>query len=81
MAAVVVRNLNDDVLRKIKIRAKSEGLSQEGYLRQIIEQNVATGIDYSMDAIVERAYQRVKNKPFVDVVELIHEGREERLLD
>lgn len=72
-----VRNLPDDVHAKLKQRAKDAGMS----LSEYVAERLAELVRYRTNAeILADARERIGKTGITtdDVVELIHEGREER---
>jgi plasmid stability protein len=52
MAAIVVRNLDEDVKRRLRVRAARHGRSMEAEVRAILEESVR-GQDNFAEAIME----------------------------
>jgi plasmid stability protein len=75
MAQIIVRNLDDAVVERLKARARANGRSLEAEVRQILEQSakvdMATARLMAMDI-----RRRLKGRKFPDVAELIREDRE-----
>ncbi|MGH7205671.1 MAG: FitA-like ribbon-helix-helix domain-containing protein [Nitrospiraceae bacterium] len=77
MAQVLVRNLDERVVARLKKRATQRGRSLQTEVKQILEEAART--DYA-DAwkAVERIYNKLKRsgRTFSDSAELIREDRE-----
>lgn len=79
MAQVLVRNLDDDTVARLKRGAEAEGLSLEAYLRRGIEQMAGPSrseILAQIDAIREKTKQWRPGDP--TSVDYVREGRVER---
>ena len=77
MAQILVRNLDEDVVKRLKARARKEGRSLQSKVRQILEE-AADAPQLDMDAarkMVDRIRKKLKGRKFPDTVELIREGR------
>ncbi len=75
MAQIIVRNLDDSVVERLKSRARNEGRSLEAEVRQILEQSAR--VDMAMARIMAADMRkRLKGRKFPDVAELIREDRE-----
>jgi len=77
MAQVIVRNLDPGVVERLKARARRHGRSLEGELREILSGAVAVDTNEAFLAWVDQ--HRLAGGEHLDVVELIHQGREERM--
>jgi len=75
MAQIIVRNLDDSVVERLKNRARTNGRSLEAEVRLILEQSakvdVATARSMAMDMRT-----MLKGRKFPDIAELIREDRE-----
>ena len=65
MATITIRNLPDDLVKRIKSIAKSKGHSMEQELRELLKARYA-----SRSQILNKARQRWSNLPPVDPEEL-----------
>jgi plasmid stability protein len=75
VAQLLVRNLDDDLVRRLKIRAVAAGRSAEAEHRLILEQALRPDVE----AFKERARQlreRTKGRCTVDSTEIIREFRD-----
>ena len=73
MAALTIRDVSDDAVRTMKIRAAQAGQSLQAYLRSLIEKEAA-------ELTVAEAVERARNKATADVstadiLAAIDEGR------
>ena len=78
MAQILVRNLDEDVVARLKERARKEGRSLQSKVRQILEE-AANAPQLDMDAArkrIEKLRKRFKGRKFPDSVALIREGRD-----
>jgi antitoxin FitA len=76
MAQVIIRNLDPETVAALKARAKRNGRSLEAELRDVLTQSVARDTREEFLEWVDK--HRLPGGPDVDVVALIHKGREER---
>lgn len=79
MAQVLVRNLPDDVVARLKVKAAEAEKSLEQYLREILEREAAD----SRQLAFERLRQLRESMPYIegDLGEIIRQGRKEREAD
>lgn len=78
MAQILVRDLDDKVVERLKKRAKKDGRSLQSEVRFILEQSA---LEAKWDAktaqkISEEFHRKFKGRKFPNTVELIREGRE-----
>ncbi len=74
MAQVLVRNLPDDVVARLKARAANENKSLEQLLREVIEREVKPGKDEALAALRRL---REASPPFeFDSTEWVREDRD-----
>lgn len=76
MAQVIVRKLDSETVAVLKARAKRNGRSLEAELRDVLAESVARDAREEFLKWVDQ--HRLPGGPDVDVVALIHQGREER---
>lgn len=74
MAQVLIRNLDDDVVARLRERAAREGRSLEAELRVILGRAVETPA--TVTAEVERVRALLAGRRFEDSTEMIREDRE-----
>jgi plasmid stability protein len=82
MAQIVVRGIDDEVMRQFKERAKQQGKSAEQAVRDLIADAVrdnqrTTGALARLDEIRERLYQKYGELPQT-AAEMIREDRDSR---
>lgn len=76
MGMIQIRNVPDDVHRKLKARAASEGMSLSDYLlREVRESAARPTLREWFDRLATLGPVNVSTE---DIVEAIHAGREER---
>ena len=76
MAQVIIRNLNSETVEALKARAKRNGRSLEAELREVLTRSIARDTRQEFLEWVDQHH--LPGGPDVDVVALVHEGREER---
>ena len=75
MAQILVRNLDDDLVERLKNRAKRDGRSLESEVRIILEQ--AARVDMlAARALVDRIRAGFKGRRFSDSADLVREDRD-----
>lgn len=75
MAQLLVRNVDDELIRRLKMRAAATGRSAEAEHRLILEQ----ALRHDVEGFKERARrlrERTKGRPLVDSVAIIREFRD-----
>jgi len=78
MAQILVRNLDEEVVARLKERARKEGRSLQSKVRQILEE-AANSPQLDMETArkrIEKLRERFKGRKFPDSVELIREDRD-----
>ena len=78
MASVTIRNLDDDVVAKLKARAKANNRSLEAELRQLLNNAARQAEREEFIAAARRIRAMTPDVPQTDSVELLRELREER---
>ena len=82
MAQIVVRGIDDEVMKKFKVRAKARGKSAEQAVRELIEKAAVDAIveeDWFERAQAFREKLRAKYGPSdISSVDLIREDRDSR---
>lgn len=76
MAQVLVRNLPDDVVARLKAKAANENKSLEQLLREVIEREVKPDTAETLDVL--RRLRADQPSIDFDIVDAIQEGRAER---
>lgn len=75
MAQIVVRNLDDAVVERLKARAKANGRSLEAEVRYILEQSAKVDMATARQHVME-IRKKLAGRKFTDSVELIREDRD-----
>ncbi len=75
MAQIIVRNLDDDVVIRLKMRAQDNNRSLEAEVRHILEQSAKVDIAQARLIVMERR-KKLQGRKFADSVELIREDRD-----
>ncbi len=75
MAQIIVRNLDDAAVERLKARAKASGRSLEAEVRQILEQSAQVDMAQARLMATEMR-RRLKGRKFPDAADLIREDRE-----
>ena len=78
MASLHVRNIPDDIVRKLKIRAARNGRSAEAEHREILRQAIAGESEESFDEIAARLRKMTEGRVLTPSELLVREGRDER---
>jgi hypothetical protein len=75
MAQIIVRNLDDEVVTRLKMRARDNDRSLEAEVRHILEQSAKVDIAQARLIVMERR-KKLQGRTFADSVELIREDRD-----
>ena len=76
MGQVLIRELDDAVIERLKQRAQGHHRSLEAELREILE-NVSRQVDMATARdLADRIRRRLEGRPHTDSAELIREDRE-----
>lgn len=75
MAQIIVRNLDDAIVDRLKARARDNDLSLEAEVLHILEQSAKVDMAQARQ-IALNIRERLKGRTFPDSVELIREDRE-----
>ncbi len=75
MAQILIRNLDDAVVERLKVRAKGNGRSLEAEVRYILEQSAKVDMATARQHIME-IRKKLEGRTFPDTVELIREDRD-----
>lgn len=73
-----VRNLEDELIAKLKRRAARHGRSTEAEHREILRQALATEVEPSFDKLAAELRKLTKGRKQTPSEVLLREGREER---
>jgi plasmid stability protein len=68
MATLTIRNLNDEVKRKLRVRAASHGRSMEAEARLLLSQVLAAGMPKEEESGTARIHGRWKGKFTTDEI-------------
>jgi plasmid stability protein len=75
MAQIIVRNLDDVVVERLKARARANGRSLEAEVRLILEQSAKVDMATARQHVME-IRKKLAGRKFTDSVELIREDRD-----
>ena len=73
-----VRNLEDDLIAKLKRRAARHGRSTEAEHREILRQALATEVDISFETLAAELRELTRRRKQTPSEVLLREGREDR---
>lgn len=76
MANLTIRNLDDEVVAKLKARADSNNRSLEAELREVLGRAAETPTSQQLKAIAERVAAMTPDVPQTDSTLLIREDRD-----
>jgi plasmid stability protein len=75
MAQIIVRNLDDTIVDRLKARARDNDRSLEAEVRQILEQSAK--VDNAQARLIVMEWRKkLQGRKFADSVELIREDRD-----
>lgn len=75
MAQILVRNIDDGVVERLKARARTNNRSLEAEVRQILEQSAKFDLSQARQIVMERR-KKLQGRKFTDSVDLIREDRD-----
>jgi hypothetical protein len=80
MAQILVRDLDDAVVARLKERARDNHRSLQGEVKAILEEAAGQATNAEVEAILDRwqRHWQQKGKTFSDSAELIREHRDSR---
>ena len=78
MASLSVRNLDDSLIAKLKMRAARHGRSAEAEHRAILRQALESEAEISFDALAAELRKLSSTRPQTPSEDLLREGRDER---
>jgi plasmid stability protein len=78
MASLSVRNLDDDLLGRLKRRAARRGHSAEAEVRDILRQTLSTEAEIGFDDLAAQLRALTAKRIHTPAEDLLREGREER---
>lgn len=73
-----VRNLDDDLIAKLKRRAARHGRSAEAEHREILRQALSADVETSFDSLAAELRKLTKGRKQTPSEDLLREGRRER---
>ncbi len=76
MASVTIRNLDDEVVARLKERAKANNRSLEAELREILARSVGAMTSEELIALAKRIAAMTPDVPQTDSTELLREDRD-----
>jgi plasmid stability protein len=77
-ANLSVRNLDDDLMTRLKWRAARHGRSAEAEVREILAQALAVETEPSFDDLAAQVRALTAGRPYTPAEDLLRESREER---
>jgi plasmid stability protein len=77
MGQVLVRDLPDEVVERLKAKAAAEGRSLEAYLRRMLEEASSLDRDEFI-ALADSVFQNTRGRPQTDSTDLIRQARDTR---
>jgi antitoxin FitA len=78
MANLSVRNLDDELLAKLKRRAARHGRSAEAEIRDILRLTLSSEADIDFDTLAAQLRSLTAERPHTPAEVLVREGRDER---
>ena len=78
MAQLIVRNLDDELVVRLKRRAAAHGRSAEAEHRKILRQALVDEPRKSFKELAAQVRAMIGNRPQTPAEDLLHEAREER---
>lgn len=78
MASLHVRNLDDEIVARLKRRAARHGRSAEAEHREILRQALAGESEMSWDEMAAKLREITAKRPQVPSEQLLRESRDER---
>jgi antitoxin FitA len=78
MASLSVRNLDDDLLGRLKRRAARHGRSAEAEVRDILRQALSSEAEVSFDDLAAELRALTTGRRHTPAEDLLREGRDER---
>jgi plasmid stability protein len=78
MASLSVRNLDDDLLARLKRRAARHGRSAEAEVRDILRRSLSSEADIDFDVLAAELRALISGRRHTPAEDLQREGRDER---
>lgn len=76
--SLLVRNVDDDLVRRLKLRAARHNRSAEAEHREILRQALAVEPGHSLEEIAARMRERTRGRHHTPAEVLLRESRDER---
>lgn len=76
--SLLVRNVDSDLVTRLKRRAARHGRSVEAEHREILRQALATDAEFSFDALAAELRELTRGRAHTPSEVLLREGRDER---
>lgn len=76
MAQMIVRNIDDALMERLRANARRKGQSLEQSVREILAQSAPPSRDALLAFAAEMRARTAKRKPTLDAVELIRHDRD-----
>lgn len=76
--SLIVRNVEEGLVRRLKLRAARNGRSMEAEHRRILEETLADDSELPFKEIAERLRALTRGRKHTPAEDLIREGRDER---
>jgi antitoxin FitA len=78
MGSLSVRNLDDDLITRLKRRAARHGHSAEAEVREILRQSLSTDIEPTFEDLAAELRQLTRGRRHTPAEQLLRESRDER---
>lgn len=78
MGSLSVRNLDDDLLARLKRRAARHGRSAEAEVREILRWTLSSEADINFDTLAAELRALTAGRRHTPAEDLVREGRDER---
>lgn len=78
MASLSVRNLDDDILARLKRRAARHGRSAEAEIREILRQTLTGEAEIDFDRLAAELRALTSDRPHTPAEKLLRQSRDER---
>ena len=78
MGSISVRNLDDDLLARLKRRAARHGRSAEAEVREILRRTLSSEADIDFDSLAAELRALTAGRRHTPAEDLVREGRDQR---
>jgi plasmid stability protein len=78
MAQVIIRNLEEQIVSRLRTRARLHGKSLEQELRDVLNAAASLTTEEKL-AVIDEFRSRTPPGPAIDAAELVRQGREARM--